>query len=71
MSLPLGWKRIAADQIARASGQLRILKLTFNASGGGKMYVISYKDKKGTWCRHPSKPEDLQDALALAEEQLK
>jgi hypothetical protein len=67
MSLPIGWSRIAADQIAHASGRVRILKIIFRASGGGHMYVVSYKDRKDTWCRHPSKPDDLAEAITIAE----
>jgi hypothetical protein len=65
--LPVGWKRIAIDQIIHHSQRARVLKVTFRASGGGHMYVVSYKDKKGTWCRHPSSPQDLDQAVEIAE----
>ena len=68
-----GWKRIASDQIVFKDRRVRILKLTFKASGGGVMYVISYMEKyKGgpgqdIWCRHKSSPQDLAEAYEIAE----
>ncbi len=71
MSLPIGWERIAADQIKHVSGRVRILKITFKASGGGHMYMVSYKDKKDHWCRHASTPSDVKEAIEIAEGFLK
>ena len=67
MSLRRGWTRVAADQIKHQSDRVRILKVTFRASGGGHIYIINYKDKKSTWCRHVSSPQDLDEAYDLAE----
>ena len=67
MSLRKGWKRIAADQIVHHTQRVRILKVTFRASGGGHIYIINYKDSKDHWCRHVSSPQDLDEAYQLAE----
>jgi len=50
---------------------VRIRKVTFSASGGGHCYVVSYKKKKGradNWYRHKTNPQDLSEAITLAEE---
>ena len=69
--IPRGWTRISADQIAHSSKRVRIRKVTFSASGGGHCYVVSYKKKKGradNWYRHKTNPQDLSEAITLAEE---
>lgn len=66
MSLRRGWKRIAVDQIKHYTNRARILKLVYRASGGGTFYVVSFKDKKDTWCRAPGQHPDLDDAYDLA-----
>lgn len=71
--LRTGWSRVAADQIKHSSNRVRILKVTFKASGGGHMYVVSLMDKyKGgpgqdIWVRHPSHPDTLDEAYEIAE----
>jgi hypothetical protein len=68
-----GWSRVAADQIKHSSNRVRILKVTFRASGGGSIYIVSVMDKyKGgpgqdVWVRHASTPQDLDDAYEIAE----
>jgi len=49
---------------------VRIRKVTFKASGGGHCYVVSYKKKTGRddiWYRHKTNPQDLSEAITLAE----
>lgn len=68
--IPRGWTRISADQIVHSSKRARIRKVTFEASGGGHCYVVSYKKKKGredSWYRHKINPQDLSEAITLAE----
>ena len=69
--LPRGWKRISIDQIEHSSQRVRVMKVTFTASGVGHIYIVNYKDVKDTWCRHASTPQDLAEAFALAESYIK
>ena len=66
MNLPEGWRQISDNQIEHRSKRLRIEKLVFKASGGGKVYTIYHKDKRNHWTRHPESFEVLNQAITLA-----
>lgn len=66
--VPPGWIRIAVDQIEHKSKRVRIKKLVFRASGGGKCYRVWFKDRRNHWCSVPKWSNELSEAIDLGEQ---